>query len=537
MRLSDYVMSFLAGEGMRDIFLVPGGGNMYLVDSAARQAGLEVTACLHEQAAAIAADGYAQFTGNLGVALVTTGPGGTNAVTGVAGAWTESTPLLILSGQVKTADIKRDDQTRTRGFQEIDIISVVRPITKYAGLALNPDMIRYHLERAVFLARAGRKGPVWLDIPLDVQKAEIEPTMLRGFTPPPTWRMDNVSVNAWAALEMIAQAERPVILAGHGIKSSRKETLFRECIAHLGVPVLTTWRACDLVGDDHPLYFGRPGAIGQPGANLIVEDADLLVAIGARLDFGQIGYDDEFLFADTKKIIVDVDPRELAKHRFPVTLAVEADAGAFLTELYAQLPEYRARPRETWLNKCRSWKELGQIDELVDTLSRLLTPDDLLVPCSSGTGANVFMRDFRVKFGQRVLNSPGFGAMGYDIPQSIGACLASGRRTVCLAGDGGFQLNIQELETVQRLGLPIKFFYLNNGGYASIRATQRKYFEGRLVASDPASGLTLPDMSRVAEAYLIRSNRVEEPKELEERVREALDAPGPFICEVMGDRS
>jgi acetolactate synthase-1/2/3 large subunit len=220
-----------------------------------------------------------------------------------------------------------------------------------------------------------------------------------------------------------------------------------------------------------------------------------------------------------------------------VTLSVEADAGAFLKELYAQLPEYHARPRETWLNKCRSWKELYVADVLVDTLSYLLTPEDLIVPCSSGTGANAFMRDFRVKFGQRVLNSPGFGAMGYDIPQSIGACLASGRRTVCLAGDGGFQLNIQELETVQRLGLPIKFFYLNNGGYASIRATQRKYFEGHLVASDPASGLTFPDISRVAEAYLVRSNRVEEPGELEERVREALDAPGPFICEVMGDCS
>jgi acetolactate synthase-1/2/3 large subunit len=537
MRLSDYVMGFLAGEGVRDIFLVPGGGNMYLVDSAARQAGLAVTACLHEQAAAIAADGYAQYTGNLGVALVTTGPGGTNAVTGVAGAWTESTPLLILSGQVKTADIKPNDGTRTRGFQEIDIVSVVHSITKYAVTVKESVTIRYHLEKAAWCARTGRKGPVWIDIPLDVQKAEIEPTMLRGFTPPPKRCPSAASVGAWAALEMIAQAERPVILAGHGIKSAKSESLFRECIAQLGVPVLTTWRAADLVGDDHPLYFGRPGAIGQPGANLIVEDADLLVAIGARLDFGQIGYDAEYLDADTKKVIVDVDPCELAKHRFPVTLAVEADAGTFLAELYAQLPEYRARPRETWLNKCRSWKDLHAVDALVDILSRFLTPDDLLVPCSSGSGANVFMRDFRVKFGQRVLNSPGFGAMGYDIPQSIGACLASGRRTVCLAGDGGFQLNIQELETVQRLGLPIKFFYLNNGGYASIRATQRKYFDGRFVASDPASGLTFPDISSIAEAYLIRSNVVEGPGELEERVREALDAPGPFICEVMGDRS
>ena len=534
MKLSDYVMAFLADKGVRDIFLVPGGGNMYLVDSAGRQEGLTYVACLHEQAAAIAADGYAQFTGNLGVALVTTGPGGTNAVTGVAGAWTESTPLLILSGQVKTVDIKADGQ-RTRGFQEIDIASVVRPITKYVVTVKEPWTIRYHLEKAAYRARTGRKGPVWIDIPLDIQKAEIEPTMLRGFTPSPA--PVDLSLNVEMGLELISRAERPVILAGHGIKASQRESLFRECIARLGIPVLTTWRACDLVGDDHPLYCGRPGALGQPGANIIMQDADLIVAIGARLDFGQIGYDDEFINRETKKIIVDVDPKEISKHRFPITLAIEADVGAFLTELYAQLPGLRSLNRQGWLDRCLAWKSLGSPDALVDILSNLLTPEDLLVPCSSGAGAVISFNGFRMKFGQRVLNSPGFGAMGYGIPQSIGACLASGRRTICLNGDGGFQLNIQELETVQRLNLPIKFFYLNNGGYASIRATQRKYFDGHLVACDPASGLTLPDISRIAEAYLIRSNRVNEPAELEECVREALDTPGPFICEMMGDAS
>jgi acetolactate synthase-1/2/3 large subunit len=535
MRLSDYVMSFLVAEGVRDIFLVPGGGNMYLVDSAGRQKGLSYVACLHEQAAAIAADGYAQYTGNLGVALVTTGPGGTNAVTGVAGAWTESTPLIILSGQVKTADIRANDQTRTRGFQEIDIVSVVRPITKHAVTIKEPRMIRYHLEKAVVVARTGRKGPVWLDIPLDVQRAEVEPDKLQPFTPTPNWWANDVPAHVGSTLELLSQSERPVILAGHGIRSAGKETLFRECAAKLGVPVLATWRACDVVGDDHPLYCGRPGALGQPGANIIMQDADLLLSIGARLDFGQIGYDSDFINRETKKVVVDVDRRELHKHPFPIDVPAEADAGLFLEELYARLPGLVPRNRQAWLDRCLSWKLLGTPDPFIDVLSNALAPDDLLVPCSSGSGANTFMRDFRVKFGQRVLNSPGFGAMGYDIPQSIGACLASGRRTICVVGDGGFQLNIQELETVQRLGLPVKFFYLNNGGYASIRSTQRKYFEGRFVASDPASGLTLPDISRVAEAYLIRSNRVEGPGELEERVREALDAPGPFICEVMGD--
>ena len=536
MKLSDYVMSFLVAEGVDYVFLLPGGGNMYLVDSAGRQEGLSYVVCLHEQAAAIAADGYAQFTGNLGAALVTTGPGGTNAVTGVAGAWTESKPLFILSGQVKTADIKPNGQMRTRGFQEIDIVSVVRPITKYAVTVKEPWMIRYHLEKAAHLARTGRKGPVWLDIPLDVQRAEIDPETLQRFTLTPSWWANHLPADVGFALELIGKAERPVILAGHGIKAAHRESLFRECAAKLGIPVLTTWRASDLMGDDHPLYCGRPGPLGQPGANLIMQEADLLLSIGARLDFGQIGYDAEFINRDMKKIVVDSDRGELSKHHFPIDLAIAADAGLFLEELYARLPGLRLRNRQAWLDGCLERKSLGSRDALVDVLSDVLTPDDLLVPCSSGSGSNIFMLDFRVKFGQRVLNSPGFGAMGYGIPQAIGACLASGgRRTVCLNGDGGFQLNIQELETVWRLNLPIKYFYLNNGGYASIRATQRKYFDGRYVASDSASGLTFPDISRVAEAYLIRSNRVSEPGELKECVREALDAPGPFICEVMGD--
>ena len=547
MKLSDYVMSFLVGEGVDHIFLLPGGGNMHLIDSVGRQDGLSFTACLHEQAAAIAADGYAQFSGGLGVALVTTGPGGTNAVTGVAGSWAESVPVLILSGQVKTSDIKPNAQMRTRGFQEIDIVSIVRPITKYAVTVLDPGTIRHHLEKAAFLAQSGRKGPVWLDIPLDVQAAEVDPHQLRGFNPPEALSED-IKGSVRRTIERLVQAARPVILAGYGIKSANSELLFQKCIARLGIPVLTTWRACDLMAENHPLYFGRPGAIGQPGANFILRNADWLLAIGARLDFGQIGYDDEFLSPETKKIVVDVDPEELSKHRFPITLEIETDAGLFMAELYSQMPGYHAPNRQAWLDQCRAWKP-GHSDDipeyrgvstraLIEVLSELLTPDDLLVPCSSGSCSNIFMQAFRVKDGQRVLNSPGFGAMGFGIPQTIGACLASRkRRTVCVNGDGGFQLNLQELETIRRLGLPIKYFYLNNEGYASIRATQRKYFGGRLVGSDPASGLTLPEISRLADAYQIPHNRIDSPEELKGRIREALSGPGPFICEVIGESS
>jgi len=555
MKLSDYVMSFLVGEGVDDIFLLPGGGNMHLLDSVGRQKGFAFVACLHEQAAAIAADAYAQFKGELGVALVTTGPGGTNAVTGIAGSWAESVPVLILSGQVKTSDIKPDPQMRMRGFQEMDIVSIVRPITKYAVTVLDPGTIRYHLEKAAFLARSGRKGPVWLDIPLDVQAAAVDPHKLRGFDPAELSAGSSadgqkIKSAVCRTLELLSQATRPVILAGYGIKLSKSKSLFKECGDRLGAPILTTWKACDLVGDDYPLYFGRPGTIGQRGANFLLQNTDLLLAIGARLDFGQIGYSDETFARGAKKIIVDIDPAELSKHRFPIDLAVEADAGLFIEELSSQLSGFKASGWQDWIDRCRAWKlrypvvlpeyrvNTGGISTyvLVDALSELLTPDDLLVPGSSGSCSDIFMQAFRVKTGQRILNSPGFGAMGFGIPQTIGACLASRkRRTVCLNGDGGFQLNIQELETVRRLGLPIKYFYLNNRGYASIRATQRNYFEGRFVASDPASGLTLPEISRLAEAYRIPWNRIGKTEELEEKAREALSGPGPFVCEVMVD--
>ena len=543
MKVSDYIMSFLVSEGVDHIFLLPGGGNMYLVDSVGRQQGITFTACLHEQAAAIAADGYAQFRNALGVALVTSGPGGTNAVTGVAGSWTDSVPVLILSGQVKTADIKPNSRIRTRGYQEIDIVSIVRPITKYAVTVLDPRTIRYHLEKAVFLAQSGRKGPVWLDIPLDIQAAEIDPLVLQGFTPQKTIQEDVLS-SVYRAVECLSRAVCPVILAGYGIKSAGVESLFRTCISQLGIPVLTTWRACDLITEDCPFYFGRPGLAGQSGANLILKNADVLLAIGARLDFGQIGYDGELLSQETKKIIVDIDPEEISKQRFFTHLSVNTDVGLFMTELYSQLPRYRAPNRQVWLDQCLNWK-LKHLDEIpeyrgvsihaiVDVLSELLTSEDLLVPGSSGACSNIFMQAFRVREGQRVLNSPGLGAMGFGIPQTIGACLASrGRRTVCLNGDGGFQLNIQELETIHRLGLPIKFFYLDNGGYGSIQCTQRKYFESRFIGSNSASGLTLPGISRLAEAYQIPYNRIDKPEELKVRIREALSGPGPFICEVI----
>lgn len=551
MKLSDYVISFIAEQSVGHVFLLPGGGCMHLADSLGRESRVKYVACLHEQAAAVAADGYAQYTGNLGVALVTTGPGSTNAVTGVAGSWIESVPLLIISGQVKTPDIKPSSDMRMLGFQEVDITAIVKPITKYAITVTDASSIRYHMEKAVYLARSGRPGPVWVNIPLDVQAQCVEPEHLRGFSPSELDMVSaggNLEQHVARTLELLCRSERPVVIAGCGVKLSRGEAALVRLVERLGIPVLTTWRACDLMADDHPSFFGRPGILAQRGANFVQQNSDFLLAVGARLDFGQIGYASETFARGAKKVIVDIDPLELSKFRFPIDLPVLASASDFLAEMDRQSVALHCPDWSGWRERCGAWKHAfpvvtpeyrAQCDYvntyvLVEALSHLMTSDDLLVPGSSGSCSDVCLQSFRVKSGQRVLNSPGIGAMGFGLPHTIGACLASGRRrTVCVNGDGGFQLNIQDLETVRRLKLPIKYFILNNSGYASIRGTQRSYFQGRFVASDPSSGLTLPDIRRVSDGYGIANSRIANQAELEAKIAEALAADGPFICEVM----
>lgn len=554
MKLSDYVLSVVADQGARHIFLLPGGGCMHLVDSAGTESRLSVVACLHEQVAAVAADAYAQFSRNLGVALVTTGPGSTNALTGAAGSWIESVPLLILSGQVKTPDIKPSPGMRMLGFQEVDTAELARPVTKYAVTVKDPQTIRYHLEKALFLARSGRPGPVWIDIPLDVQAASIDPEKLDGFSPDQavvdSSTSNDLHRNVAEALRLLSEAKRPVIIAGCGIKLARAEDVFRRVVKRLRIPVLTTWKGCDLLADEDPQYFGRPGVLAQRGANFIQQNSDFLLAIGARLDFGQIGYASEAFARGARKVIVDIDPLELQKFRFPVDVPIAADAGEFLRELEQQAASLALPACDAWKGRCAEWKSGYPVvsDEnlaqknyvntyvLVENLSRLMAANDLLVPGSSGACSDVCLQTFKVKEGQRVLNSPGIGSMGFGLPQTIGACLASGgRRTICVNGDGGFQLNIQDLETVRRLNLPIKYFILNNQGYASMRATHRNYFNGRLVASDVSSGLTLPDVCRQGDAYGIANNRIENHAELEAKIAEALSSEGPFISEVMVD--
>lgn len=548
-KLSDYVFEFVANQGVRHVFLLPGGGCMHLVDSLGRNNRLEYIATLHEQAAAIAADAYSQHTNNLGVALVTTGPGGTNALTGVAASWLDSIPVLIVSGQVKRPDMMTGRSVRQMGFQEIDIVSMAKPITKYAVTITEPDTIRYHLEKAIWFAKNGRPGPVWIDIPLDVQAAMIDEPALVGFSPDPDPVNNDLAGQVRRAINLLRQSARPVILAGNGIRLANALAPFRQLIERLQIPVLATWKAADFLPDDHPLYTGRPGAVGQRGANFTQQNADWLLVIGARLDFGQTAYSHANFARAASKIIVDVDAAELGKIEPVPALAIQADAGDFIREMLRQLVDYSPRGEWTdWLAQAKRWQSqypvvspeyLRQTEYvndyvLIDILSDEMTADDLLVPGSSGACSERTMQAFKVKAGQRIFNSQGLGAMGFGLSAAIGGCIAGGRqRTVTIEGDGGFVMNIQELETVRRLNLPIKFFVLNNQGYASIRFSQDRYFDGRYVASDTGSGLTLPNWERIAGAFGLTYQRLNSHTTLRSQVRQALAATGPVLCEVI----
>ncbi|OGC37162.1 thiamine pyrophosphate-binding protein [candidate division WOR-1 bacterium RIFOXYD2_FULL_36_8] len=549
-KLSDYVIKFIADLKVKHIFILPGGGCMHLVDSIGKNKNIEFIGCLHEQAAAVAADGYAQYNGNIGVALVTTGPGGTNAITGVAASWIDSTPLLVLSGQTKRSDLLKGRGVRQMGIQEVDIVSIVKPITKYAVTVLDPGKIRYYLEKAVYTAQNDRPGPVWLDIPLDVQGAMIDENNIEGFIPPKESEKNISSQLVKQVITFLNDSKRPVILAGRGIRLGKANAEFLKVSEMLKIPVLTTWRLMDILPEEHELFFGRPGSIASRYANFVQQNADFILVLGARLDLPQVGHNYPNFASHAKKVMVDIDENEIKKVDTKIDIPIVADIKAFLEKFIQKLDEVEQIDRSSWIVKCKEWKDKYPIAlkeyfelknfvntyALIDTLSNLMNSDDLLVPESSGSAAEITPQAFKVKQGQRILNSPGLGSMGFGIPQSIGACLASGKkRTVCIIGDGGLQHNIQEFETLKRLELPIKVFVLNNNGYAAIRNTHSKFFEGRLVCCDPSSGLTFPDTCKVASAYGLQTMRISSQKHLREDVQNVLNMEGTVICEVMVD--
>ena len=520
---------------------------MHLNDSLGRSKRIQYITCLHEQACAIAAEAYARVNNKIGLLMVTTGPGGTNALTGVAGAYLESTPMLVISGQVKRLDMINGQGIRQQGMQELDIISMVKPITKYAVLAEEPQLIRYYLEKAIYEATHGRKGPVWLDIPLDVQATLIDENALVGYSKQESDNEAYLERQVIRTIDLLNKSERPILLVGNGIRLSGASELLQEVYSTLNIPVLSTWNGIDLIEEDNPFYFGRPGGLGHRYANFLQQNSDFFLSVGARLNLLQTGYNFDGFARAATKVMVDIDSAELHKTNVRPDVPICADARQFLEILLKHKGKIQIKPREEWFAYARTmkkkypivldeyWKqtELTNTYCLIETISENMSSDDIYVSGSSGSCIDISMQTFRVKKGQRVFCTKGLASMGYGLPSTIGACLASGgKRTVGVNGDGGFSMNIQELETIKRLNLPIKLFVLSNRGYGAIKATQTNLFNGNLVACDETSNLSLPHIAEIAKAYGLKTEVIASNAELKVKVPQVLEWDGPVICEV-----
>lgn len=548
MKLSDYVWDRVADAGVRHVFMFPGGGAMHLVDSLGRSERLKHVTLLHEQACSFAAETYARISEGIGAVCVTSGPGATNAVTGCAAAWLESTPVLFVSGQAKTADLKGDSGVRQKGNQEIGIVDIVSSITKHAATVTDPRTIAYHVDKALHEASSGRPGPVWLDIPLDVQAAEIEPAALERFEPQeraePSDGLDEV---ARAVADALAHARRPVVIGGQGIERGGGRATFRRLVERAGAPALTSWIATELLASGHPLNMGKPGMVAPRYSNFALQASDLVIALGTRLDPAMAGYDPAGFAPHAKKVVVDVDGAELRKFGFEVDIAVETDAAEFARRLLDVLEEEPVPDFGPWIEQCASWRERYPLEaeyageeaeegrvhpiRFMGALSDALADDDVVIPGSSGAGIDLFWLAIRNKERQRMLATGSLGSMGYGLPAAIGACLASGRRTVCVEGDGSLQLNVQELASVAGMGLPLKMFIFDNGGYLSIMNMQKNHFDGRFVGANEGSGLHVADIDAVARAYGIRVVDCD-PARLEASIAKVLEGDGPALCRV-----
>ncbi|MEN6336460.1 MAG: thiamine pyrophosphate-binding protein, partial [Phycisphaerales bacterium] len=504
-KISDYIASTIADLGVRHVFGVCGGGAMHLVDSFGGSDRLEYIATHHEQAAAMAAEGYARISGVPGATLVTSGPGGTNAITGVYGAWVDSIPTIFVSGQVTRDTLIGGTGLRQFGIQEGNIIDVVRPITKYAVTITDPDTIRYHVEKACHLATTGRPGPVWIDIPLDVQNKLVNPEELRGYTPEsPSQPCTEYVLNGLVGqcVEMLSQAKRPVLIFGYGVRLAGAEDSLRDLVQRLRIPCVSSWTTSDIIPTADENYVGRSGIMGDRAGNFAVQNADLVLIVGSRMSIPQVGYNYKLFARAAKKIMVDIDEIELKKPSLRPDLPICADAGQFLTSLLAKVAAVgTVLAIDEWRTRCRNWKEKYPVclpeyrdnrDKVnsfhfVDRLSEKLGSDAVVVT-DMGTSFTCTMQTFRTKAGQRLFTSSGFSSMGFGLPGAIGACFAQGRRkTILITGDGGLQMNIQELQTVVHNKLPLIVFVLNNQGYLTIKLMQQNHF-GRYIGSDPSSG-------------------------------------------------
>ena len=560
-RLADYVADFLVQHGVTDAFSVVGGGAMHLNDALGHKKGLRVTYNHHEQACAIAAEAYARLDNKIAAVCVTTGPGGTNALTGVVGGWLDSIPMFIISGQVRYDTTARyalqytETPLRAMGDQEYDIVKSVEPMTKYATMIEDPKQIRYALEKAWHLATTGRPGPVWIDIPVNFQGGYIETDELEGYNPseddsllPPS--VDELVIDK--VLEKIAKAKRPVLHAGYGIRLSGGYDAFRRVADKLNIPVVTYWNAIDLIEDEHPLYVGRAGNMGDRPGNWAIQNADFVVAIGTRISIRQVGYNWKTWAREAEVIMVDVDQAELKKPTLHVDMPIWADAKDFLEKMDKAITDTPIYFGEEWLTACQRWKKnypvvqprqweengtTANVYAFVKYMSSRL-PENSLTAVSNGACCVVGHQAYEIKKGSRFANNSAIASMGYGLPAAIGTCIGGNRmQTICLEGDGSIMMNLQELQTILTNKLPIKIFMINNSGYHSIRITQSNLFSehSKVGIGEESGDLSFPDFKKISEAFGYPYYSACSNKEMKEVVDKVLSLDGPVFCEIFTD--
>ena len=557
-KVSEYIAQFFVDKGVTDAFLVTGGGAMHLDDAIGHKNGINCIYNHHEQACSIAAEGYARLSGKIAPVVVTSGPGGTNAITGVIGAWQDSIPMFVLSGQVKfeTTTASTDIPLRQLGDQEFQIVDSVKNMTKYAVMITDKDSIRYHLEKAWHLALSGRCGPVWIDVPLDVQAAIIDDDKLEGYTEEDEAVKYDTDLTK-EIIDKVKNAKRPVILAGTGINVAGAREEFIECANALGIPVLTAWNAHDVMPTDHELFCGKPGTVGLRGGNFIAQSADLLLVLGCRMNIRIISYNKLAFAKDAYKIVVDIDENELKKPTVKIDMPVCADVKDVMSDIIkcAENSGYDSHMHDEWLRRAKDvndrypavlerYRHTEKLNPYVflEAMYMQLCEGEVTVTGNGGACVMGFQSAI-IKKDQRLFTNSGCAAMGYGFPASIGAAVArrSGAsdgsdRVICLDGDGSFMMNIQELATVRYNNLNIKIVILNNNGYHSIRQTQQNLFSGRpLIGVCDGNGIAFPDFSKVADAFSIPYVRIGSEYDLEDRLKEALDTEGPIMIEAVVD--
>jgi len=555
MKLSDYVANKVVELGTKHIFMVTGGGAMHLNHSFGTHKELECIFNHHEQACSIAAESYYRLTNKMPVVNVTSGPGGTNAITGVYGAFVDSIGMVVISGQVKWETTVRSTglPLRQYGDQELDIEELVRPVTKYCTMVTDPQDIRYELEKAFYLASSGRPGPCWLDIPLNVQGAQIDPASLRGFDPSElneSWVKKDLAQVAQDILQKIQKAKRPIIFAGGGVRLSGQHDAFLELVRKLDIPVVTGWNAHDVIWNDHPNYAGRPGTVGDRGGNFVTQNADLILILGSRLNIRQVSYNWNSFAREAYKIWVDIDELELQKPTVKSEMPVHADLKDLMPALIDLPYPGRTQDHKEWmewsLERNRRFPivlpEYWENEKVnpycfVDALFKQLKEDQIIV-AGNGSACVVSFQAANLKPGQRLWTNSGCATMGYDLPASIGAHKGSGGKSiVCLAGDGSIMMNLQELQTISGNKYPIKIFILNNSGYVSIFQTHRNFFNGVEVGGGPKSGVTFPNFEKLSGAFDLPYRKAEKHEELSDAIRATLECEGPAVCEIMIDEN